>query len=179
MPLINRLFLHLRDLSTSPRSKNPYAGGNSGTALLDVLLLPAYLGTLSVLLHAARHSPYFLGVLAPEAMELVFVLRSVGGGGDDEDEGGEVEEKVLQSEMELLLVVLDASVSLDGGTTLMRARGASEGGKIVSEAREWAEEVFEREEKKPGGIGGAGRAAAGVLLRVEEILSKWRGRVGW
>jgi telomere length regulation protein len=78
--------------------------------------------------------------------------------------------------MELILLILSSSHSLDGGHTLTRSSF-----EVLTEVQSWAEEVFEIEENKSGGaaVGRAGRAAAGVLLRLEEILGRWRGRVGW
>ncbi|KAI5476628.1 hypothetical protein MNV49_007465 [Pseudohyphozyma bogoriensis] len=133
LPLINRLFLHLHDLSTGLATSTPYSTSPSTSSpILDSLLLPTYLMTLSILLHAARHSPHFLHLLAPEALELVLVIRSITSNGDGDGFGvGLVgkEETILASEMEVLLVVLDNSVAIDGGSTLMRGKDG-EGGRL-------------------------------------------------
>ena len=158
LPLINRFWLHLRDTSTSHSS--------DVSALLAPLTLSKFLSTLSILLHAARHAPEFLHVLVPETIELVLSLRGPAGEGDP---------VVLESEMEILLVVMDAMVEADGGDALVRR--VERGGEMLGEVREWAEDVFVEEERV--GVGRAGRAAAGVLLRVEEVERRWRGKVGW
>ena len=168
LPLVNRFFLHLRDLATSPSSasaaRGAYAGARGADPLLSPLALSHFLQTLALLIHAARHSPHFLAVLAPDAVGLCLALRPV---------DGEVEAGV----MECLLAVLQGCVQLDGGRELMRA---VDGGDVVGEVRDWAERVFEREEGRGGGgLGRAGRAAAGVLLRVEEVLEGGRMRLGW
>ncbi|BGP14942.1 hypothetical protein JCM10213_007256 [Rhodosporidiobolus nylandii] len=192
LPLINRFWLYLRDTATSSlslsspgRSAGSYAGGASNPQLLDPYLLSRFLATLSVLLHAARHSPAFLAVLVPETLALVLALRPsspYAGAADD----GEVDDSqlnldaVVSSALELVLVALDATVQLDGGRTIMSS-SVSGGSTIVADVKDWAEEVFEREESRGGemAVGRSGRAAAGVLLRVEEIVGKWRGAVGW
>ncbi|GAA5918510.1 hypothetical protein JCM1841_003273 [Sporobolomyces salmonicolor] len=196
IPLINRFWLYLRDTATSSlyrtssstSSVGPYAGGASASALLEPLLLSKYFATLAVLLHAARHSPTFLAVLVPEALGLVLALRpppssssSMTSFDEDDDARGMDAALVLSSQLELILVLMDATVQLDGGRTLMSGSAVSGGSNLVAEAKAWAEEVFEAEERKGGemGVGRAGRAAAGVLLRVEEILGRWRGTVGW
>ncbi|KAL8286865.1 hypothetical protein RQP46_003871 [Phenoliferia psychrophenolica] len=97
-PLINRFWDHLKDASTNPNAR-PYAqGGASTPTLLDPIILSRYLTTLSVLLHASRHSPHFLSFLAPQALELVLALRSP----------STTEPTVLSGQMEVLLVVFDA-----------------------------------------------------------------------
>ena len=173
MPLINRFWLFLRDSSYSSRSNGgSYAGGGGVDSLLEPLSLVKFFSTLSVLLHSARHSPHFRAVLALEAIELALALRT---------SLEEADEEVVASQMELLLVVFDASAAQDYGSTLLNT--VSNGARVVGEAKEWAEEVFDYEERKGsvgrGGIGRGGRAAAGVLLRVEEMLSRWRGTLGW
>ena len=173
MPLINRFWLFLRDSSySSHRTSGSYAGGGGVDSLLEPLSVVKFFSTLSVLLHAARHSPHFLAVLAPEAIELVLALRT---------SLEEANEEVVASQMELLLVVFDATAAQDYGRTLLNT--VTNGARVVGEAKDWAEEVFDYEERKGsvgrGGIGRSGRAAAGVLLRIEEMLSRWRGTVGW
>ncbi|GAA5880743.1 hypothetical protein JCM16303_004335 [Sporobolomyces ruberrimus] len=188
LPLLNRFWLYLRDMATSTLysrssgSKGSYSGGRGTPTILQPLLLSKYLATVSILLHAARHAPTFLAVLAPESLALVASLRPPASTPSThvartEDDPGQVDEDlVLSAEMELILLILSSSHSLDGGQTLTRSSF-----ELLSEAQSWAEEVFEAEEAKSGGaaVGRAGRAAAGVLLRLEEILGRWRGRVGW
>ncbi|GAA5839496.1 hypothetical protein JCM11251_002741 [Rhodosporidiobolus azoricus] len=201
LPLINRFWLYLRDTSSSlsaSSSRGSYAGGPPPAPLLDPYILSKFLATLSVLLHAARHSPAFLAVLVPETLALIMALRpasgiglsavkratrKAGGSGEDDDEVGEKElnrEAVVSSALELALVALDATVQLDAGRTLMSS-SVSGGSTLVADVKDWAEEVFEEEEARgeQGGVGRSGRAAAGVLLRVDEIVGRWRGSVGW
>lgn len=201
LPLINRFWLYLRDTATSSLSSRgagggSYAGGTAAPVLLEPILLSKFLATLAVLVHAARHSPVFLAVVVPEVLALVLAIKpsapSVvraarlrdGQDDEDDDETGLDENLVTSAALELALVTLDATVQLDGGRTLMSSSVVANGGggALVVEVKEWAEEVFEREEQRGGGqdgIGRAGRAAAGVLLRVEEVSAKWRLSVGW
>lgn len=170
MPLMNRFWLYLRDSATSPirnrQSTSSFGGAGSGS-LLEPINLVKYLQTLSVLLHAARNAPHFLAVFVPEALELILSLRT---------SIDETENAVLVAEMELLLIAFDATVAQDGGSTLV---GITNGAQRIGETKEWAMEVFESEERLRVGVGKGGRAAAGVLLNIEEIQSRYRGRVGW
>ncbi|GAA5985434.1 hypothetical protein JCM11641_000156 [Rhodosporidiobolus odoratus] len=191
LPLINRFWLYLRDTATSSLSHTsnvgPYAGGTSVATLLQPYLLSKFLATLSVILHAAQFSPAFLAVLVPETLTLALGLKPSAPaphsrrGADSELEDAELnQDAVLSASLELVLVALDATVQLDGGRTIMSS-SVNGGSSLVAEVKDWAEEVFEAEERKgsEGGVGRTGRAAAGVLLRVEEIVGRWRGQVGW
>ncbi|ORY83468.1 telomere length regulation protein-domain-containing protein [Leucosporidium creatinivorum] len=178
LPLINRFWLYLRDTAATP-SRGPYSsvggGSNAGgsASLLSPLVLSKYLSTLSLLIHAARHSHHFLLSIVPSALQLVLALRST--------VLEETDSKVLETEMELLLVVFDAVVAFDGGESLM-GRSVEGGNELVGLVKEWAEETFELEEarsKGGAGMGRAGRASAGVLLRIEEVLGRYRGKLGW
>ncbi|GAA6060262.1 hypothetical protein JCM10212_003962 [Sporobolomyces blumeae] len=198
LPLVNRFWLYLRDTATStlylsssssPTAKGPYAGGPSSSMILQPLLMSKFFATLSILVHAARHSPTFLAVIVPETLALVVALRPPPStprpngrsrvGSSELDQGAPSdpdEDLVLAAAFELVLVLLSSSYDLDHGRTLTQSSIH-----LVSEVQAWAEQVFEVEEQRVGGaaVGRAGRAAAGVLLRIEEILSKWRGQVGW
>lgn len=175
LPLINRFWLYLRDTAaTSTRGPYSNIGSGGSTSLLSPLILSKYLSTLSLLIHAARHSHHFLLSIVPSTLQLLLALRST--------VVEETDPKVLETEMELLLVVLDAVVALDGGESLMGSRSVEGGNELVGMVKEWAEETFEVEEarnKGGAGMGRAGRASAGVLLRIEEILGRWRGKLGW
>ncbi|GAA5894007.1 hypothetical protein JCM8208_001306 [Rhodotorula glutinis] len=198
LPLVNRFWLYLRDTATSSLSSSragSYGGGAAPPVLLEPVLLGRFLATLAVLVHAARHSPAFLAVVVPEVIAFVLAIKPSGpsavraarprpraGDDDDDDESGLDEDLVTSASLELVLVALDATVQLDGGRTLMSSSTANGGGgALVVDVKEWAEDVFEREERRGGqdGVGRAGRAAAGVLLRVEEVSAKWRLSVGW
>jgi len=197
LPLVNRFWLYLRDTATSSLSSSrsgSYGGGAAAPVLLEPILLGRFLATLAVLVHAARHSLAFLAVVVPEVITFVLAIKPSGpsavraarphprAGDDIDDESGLDEDLVTSAALELVLVALDATVQLDGGRTLMSSSTANGGGgALVVDVKEWAEEVFEREERRGGrdGVGRAGRAAAGVLLRVEEVSAKWRLSVGW
>ena len=155
MPLINRMWLYLRDVATSTRTVGgaPFLGAG-GSSLLQPLVMARYLGTLCVLLDAARSSPHLLAVLAPESIELALALRV----------GTEDEETVLAAALELVLLALDTSAAIDAGRTL-----ATSFPPTVNQAQAWADAVWH---------GAAGesrvyRAAAGILVRVEEILRRF------
>ncbi|KPV77335.1 uncharacterized protein RHOBADRAFT_51210 [Rhodotorula graminis WP1] len=199
LPLVNRFWLYLRDTATSSLSSSragSYGGGVGAPVLLEPIVLGRFLATLAVLVHAARHSPAFLAVIVPEVIGFVLAIKPSGPSAvraarprhraadddDDDDESGLDEDLVTSAALELVLVALDATVQLDGGRTLMSSSTANGGGgALVVDVKEWAEGVFEREERRGGqdGVGRAGRAAAGVLLRVEEVSAKWRLSVGW
>jgi telomere length regulation protein len=174
MPLINRFWLYLRDVSTSPQlaTVGPYAGGRAGAApLLDPLLLSKYLSTLCVLLDAARNSPHFLAVLAPETLELVLALRSGAEvDGTPARRGGVNADAVQTALLQLSLVVLETSTSIDSGRTLAR-----DFPKITWRVKDWAEEVWRGKESGGGEVDAGGRAAAGVLLRLDEVVSRTIG----
>ncbi|BGP38955.1 telomere binding protein [Rhodotorula kratochvilovae] len=188
LPLINRFWLYLRDTATSSLSSRggSYAGAAGTPVLLEPILLSKFLATLAVLVHASRHAPAFLAVIVPEVLAFVLAIKpgapsavASARARDDDDDSGLDEDLVAAAALELVLVALDATVQLDGGRTLMSSSAASGGGgALVVDVKDWAEEVFEREERR-GGVGRAGRAAAGVLLRVEEVSAKWRLSVGW
>lgn len=168
MPLMNRFWLYMRDVATSPQqvySKvGPYAGGLAGVpAVLEPLLLSKFLSTLAVLLDAGRNSPHFLAVLVPEALELVLAIRHA-----SNDHSPEVENAALQ----LTLIVLDASIAIDSGRTLAR-----DFGKLTWQIKDWAEAAWsDKEQSQLGGKGeimdSGGRAAAGVLLRLDQVVAK-------
>jgi len=150
--------------------------------ILDALILSQFLRTLAVLLHASRHSLAFLRVLAPEALEVALTLgtRPVSAVVSDDEAVKEKEASVLASALELVLVVLDASFDLDSGRAL-----ALEKTLVVLAVRDWAGEVFRRLEDSGASDGGQGerdgdavdrvrRAAAGVLLKVQDLMEKWQ-----
>ena len=73
MPLVNRFWHHFQDASIRENraiaSGSRYRGAGTGM-VLSPMALEKLLMTLTLLLHAARHSPLFLAVLSPEALEL-------------------------------------------------------------------------------------------------------------
>lgn len=193
LPLINRFWLYLRDQATSGRNSSSggsYLGGSAASQLLEPILLSRFLATVTVLVHAARHSPALLAVIVPETLSFVLMLRPIVSPSSSQHvnsagapEPARDEDLVVASGLELALAALDGTVHLDGGRMLMSSSVANgSGGTLVADIKDWAEHVFEAEERKGNGdlaVGRPGRAAAGVLLRVEEIVGKWRLSVGW
>ncbi|KAH9853981.1 telomeric DNA binding protein [Lenzites betulinus] len=194
-PFINRFWLFLRDEQTREArtalqpALHRYRGAGTGL-VLSALILARFLETLAVLVHAARNAREWLAVIAPDSLELALSLGtrplSRGEGGDedagDEDKGtagppGQSKEAaLLTAALELALIVLDGCLDLDGGKSLGLEHTA-----LLLGTGEWAGKVFgslEDGAKVPGG-GGAqearlSRAAAGVLLKVDDLSSRWR-----
>ncbi|CUA73441.1 Cingulin [Canis lupus familiaris] [Rhizoctonia solani] len=176
-PLINRFWAHLKSSmaheSYARHGTSLKAGVGTGM-ILSPLVMTHLLGTLAVLLHAARHAPPFLHVLAPDAAELALSVgtRPLSRTGDEEGtEGG-----VLAGALELALTVLDSALELDGGQVF-----ALERADLLLGIGQWASTVFEALDKgeRAPGVGGkdeekAVRIAAGLVLTCERIVSKWR-----
>ncbi|KAI0747877.1 telomeric DNA binding protein [Daedaleopsis nitida] len=196
-PLIHRFWQFLRDeQAREARSAHQpllhrYRSAGSGL-VLGALVLGRMLETLAVLVHAARNAREWLHVIAPDALELALTLgtRPVSRGeGVDEDEdedadtgpgaGGEKSSKeaaVLTAALELSLVVLDGCLDLDEGRSLGLGHTA-----LLMSTGEWAGKVFGSLEDGAKVLGGGGvqevrlrRAAAGVILKVDELTAKWR-----
>jgi telomere length regulation protein len=196
-PLINHFWLFLRDEQTREERTaqldrlHRYRG--AGTALiLNPMVLAQFLTTLAVLVHAAQNAPEWLAVVAPDALELAVTLGtrpvslSEEGDDDDDDDGREAdtsaekhkgrEAAVLSTALEVALVVLDGCLEVDGGRSIGLEHTA-----LVLATGEWADTVLTRLEKGVRVAGGGGaqevrlrRAAAGVLIKVEELSSRWR-----
>jgi telomere length regulation protein len=190
-PLIHRFWQFLRDEQTREErtarqeGRQRYRGAGTGL-ILNPVILAHFLRTLAVIVHAAQNAPEWLAVVAPDALELAVTLGTKpmsymeSSNHDDPDEGDGSshgkEASVLTSALELALIVLDGCLEVDGGlaiglehTTLLLGTG------------EWAGTVFSHLEKGQRVEGGAGihevklrKAAAGVLLKVDELTSKWR-----
>jgi telomere length regulation protein len=155
MPLINRFWLYLRDLSTASLANRSFGSGSA--ALLDPIILCKFMSTLAILIDASRNSPHFLAVLAPEALQLAALgLRGLA----NDDEG------VIAGLLEFALVTVDTCISIDAGRTLARDFAP-----LVGTLQEWAQEAWRTEEAR-GKVERAGRAAAGLLLRLDEVLSR-------
>lgn len=189
-PLINRFWLFLRDERTREErtahheGRAKYHGAGTGL-ILSPLIMAHFLRTLTVLVHASEHTVEWLGFIAPDSLELALSLGtkpiSVAENADEAVDSnpadrGAKEASVLASALELALIVLDGCIQLDGGRSLSLDHTA-----LLTSVNEWATVVFSRLEdglKLQGGGGeqGAalGRAASGVILKVDEILSKWR-----
>ncbi|KAI0721524.1 telomere length regulation protein-domain-containing protein [Cerioporus squamosus] len=190
-PLIHRFWQFLRDEQTrEARSAHQpllhrYRAVGTGL-VLSALVLGRMLETLGVLVHAARNAKEWLHVIAPDALELALTVgtRPVSRGeGLDEDadvdapEGQNSKEAaLLTAALELALVVLDGCLDLDGGRSL-----GLEHTTLLLGTGEWAGRVFGSLEDGVKVVGGGGvqevrlrRSAAGVLLKVDELTSRWR-----
>lgn len=196
-PLINRFWLFLRDEQTREErtmyqsALHRYRGAGTGL-VLNAMVLARLLSTLTVLVHAARNAPEWLAVVAPDALELAVTLgtRPVSAMEDEEDEdnrkgqenegegrkGRGKEAAVLSAALELALIVLDGCMDLDGGRSLGLDHTT-----LLLGAGEWAKEVFSRLDQGVRMLGEGGeqeirlrRAAAGLVLKVDELSSRWR-----
>ncbi|KAJ6546488.1 telomere length regulation protein-domain-containing protein [Mycena vulgaris] len=185
-PLINRFWLFFRDEQTREErtahqdGRQRYQGAGTGL-ILNPVVLSHFLATLAILVHASKNAPEWLAVIAPDALELAVTLGtkpvSTMETDDEENLGSKSKEaSVLSTALELALVVLDGCLELDGG----RALGLDHTALLLG-AGEWANAVFSRLEKGVKMEGGGGvqevklkRAAAGVLLKVDSLTSRWR-----
>ena len=190
VPLINRFWAFLRDEQTreertAHKGNGPaarYVGAGTGL-ILNPLVLAQFLRTLAILVNASQNAPEWLAIIAPESLELAVTIgtRPISHINTDpgEEEGEDRQSKeasVLTSALELALVVLDGALEIDGGRIL-----CLEYTTLVFGLGEWAGTVFAGLEKGLKVQGGGGmhearlsRAAAGVLLKVDELTSKWR-----
>jgi telomere length regulation protein len=195
MPLINRFWQHFQDIgireSRAVVAGNRFRGAGAGM-VMSPMTLEKLLMTVSLMLHAARHSPVFLAVLSPEALELGMtiglrhpnkpedhLIEPESGGRDGGGEAPRAEAQVLGAALELVLVALDGAAELDQGRTL-----AMDKPELVLAIGEWASSVFDVESK--GGMVAAGQGgregriragAAAVVVKVAEIGEKW-GHLG-
>ncbi|EJF62435.1 hypothetical protein DICSQDRAFT_154331 [Dichomitus squalens LYAD-421 SS1] len=197
-PLINRFWLFLRDeQAREDRTAHQpllhrYRGAGTGL-VLSSLVLGRMMETIAVLVHAARNAREWLAVIAPDALELAITLgtRPVSRGegmddGVDPDQHGKSglpgekksnkEAALLTAALELALIVLDGCLDLDGGRSLGLEHTA-----LLVGSGEWANKVFGSLEEGARVLGGGGaqevrlrRAAAAVLLKLDELTSRWR-----
>ena len=172
------------------RSSYSYRGTGTGL-ILSPMVLSHFLGTVAVLMHAARFSPVYLAVLAPDALELAVTLGTrpmslslssntfKEGAVDEESNEGESgrEASVLSAALDLALIILDGCLDLDQGRSI-----SLEHTNLVMAAAEWGGrvlEIFDKGLKLRGGGGEVSEikirgAAAGLVLKVDEITSRWR-----
>ena len=185
MPFINQFWIFLRDgqmreeRTAHNEGRGRYYGAGSGL-ILNPLVLSHVLRTLGILINASQNAPEWLAVIGPESLELAITIGtrpvSLLESSDREDVAGhENEASVLTSALELALVVLNGSLEIDGGKIL-----SLEHTTLILGVREWATKVFSSLEKGIKVRGGGGlheiklsRAAAGVLLKSDELRSKW------
>ncbi|KAI6005995.1 telomere length regulation protein-domain-containing protein [Pisolithus albus] len=190
MPLINRFWAFLRDEQvreerTAHRDTLfQYRGAGTGL-ILNPVILSHFLRTMAILVHASRNGPQWLAVIAPEALELAVTLgsRQISLALSDQVNetssapGGRKDEAaVLTSALDLAIIVLDGSLEQDGGRTLSLEHAV-----LLLSVGEWAGEVFKVLDSggRVEGMGGTyeadlRRAAAGVVLKFQELASKWR-----
>lgn len=192
-PLVNRFWTFLRDEQAREERTSHladvhrYRGAGTGL-ILNALILSHFLGTLAVMMHAARNAPEWGAVLAPDVLELALTLGTrpmsmmdaeEAAGGSAPEAGFDAENReadVLSAALELALVVVDGCVDLDDGRALGLEHTA-----LLMGVGEWAGKVFARLEKGERMKGGGGvqeiklsRAAAGLVLKVDEVTSRWR-----
>lgn len=180
MPLINRFWLHYEEEDAkATRTSSRYTSTGAGM-ILSALALSKLLATMSVLVHAARHSPFFLTVIAPETLRLAMTTagRLAASKRDSVDDG---EVSVLGGALELSIVALDASRDLDDGRTLMVDHAG-----LILTVSEWGELVFAQTEKGERVLGEGGeaegrvrRASAGLCVLVAGIRERWIRLVGF
>lgn len=176
-PLIGNFWNFLRDEqareSRSAHRNTVYHGTGTGL-ILNPMVLEHFLGTVGILTHAARHSPTFLSVISPNTLELALTLgtRPMSTSLEDQDPNA----AVLSAAFELTVVVLDTCLNLDGGRSLCLEHGI-----LLLSASEWAGDILKALEngarvKDGGGVQEVKlkRSAAGVVLKVDELSSRWR-----
>lgn len=190
MPLINRFWVFLRDEQVrEERTAHrdilfQYRGAGTGL-ILNPVILSHFLRTMAILVHASRNGPQWLAVIAPEALELAVTLgsRQISLALSDQVKemstapGGRKDEAaVLTSALDLAIIVLDGSLEQDGGRTLSLEHAV-----LLLSVGEWAGEVFKLLDSggRVEGMGGTyeadlRRAAAGVVLKFQELVSRWR-----
>ncbi|PPQ89059.1 hypothetical protein CVT25_006431 [Psilocybe cyanescens] len=199
LPFISSFWAFLRDTQALEQrtahlsGRARYRGAGTGL-ILNPLVLAQFVRTLAVLVHAARNAREWMALVAPEALEVAVTLGTrpvssmdedgVDDGDDDEAQSGggkggpagaNKEASLLTATLELALVVLDGALELDGGRVLGLEHTA-----LILGLGEWAGKVFSGLERGLRVQGGGGahearlsRAAAGVLLKVNELTSKW------
>ncbi|KAF8559524.1 hypothetical protein OG21DRAFT_1452656 [Imleria badia] len=191
MPLVNRFWVFLRDEQTREERTAQrdvlyqYRGAGIGL-ILNPLTLSTFLSTMTILVHASQNAPQWLALIAPNTLELAVTVgsrqmtRPVSDDLDDEDgspKGNKSKEaSVLTSALNLALIILDGCLELDDGHSLGLEHTA-----LLIGTGEWAGQVFNMLERgiQVTGVGGIHevelrRATAGVLLKVDQISSKWR-----
>ncbi|MCJ1465899.1 telomere binding protein [Pseudocyphellaria aurata] len=140
LPLTGRWRIHLQAYGTrTPHTSAP--------------LLPLFLKTLAVLVHASGPSTLSLPQLTTEFWSLLLALRP----------SAAEDVTVLEAILFGCLTILDVNDST-------QRRLADENAKELLETRAWAEAVWER------GAGGEGRArvlCAAVLSRVADVVGAW------
>jgi telomere length regulation protein len=189
LPMINRFWTYFQDeLARETRAPQSRRGQAIGTGMiLSPLAMSHFISALTIMLHAARHSPVYLAVLAPEALELAIAVGTqlaVARGDADNlspaSPHAELETNVVAASLELALVCLTGSKELDGGRSLIREHMAS-----VMASAEWASGLFGKEQKGESTSSHKGgleedrirRTAASVVLTVHSIVEAVQGQL--
>jgi len=137
------------------------AYGNQSIAF-STHLLPTYLRTLALLLHASGPSTLSLPQMTSELWDLLLSLRS---SALNENDTG-----ILESLLFTLLTLLDVNQD--------KSRLASDHGKELVETQEWARMVLERRQAGSGSGDEEGERvrmlAAAVVVRCSEVVEKWQ-----
>jgi telomere length regulation protein len=191
LPFVSKFWDYLQDtLTREERSRRTSRTGEAGfkaagtAMILSPLVLSHFINTMSIMVHASRHSPAFLSVVAPAVLELAVTLGTRKMSSEPtnhsplnpiSNEDSKRSASVLSASLELAIVILDASIDLDAGKTL-----ALEHGSLVSGTMLWAQKAFSMLDGglQLEGMGGneemrLRRASAGLVLKVEEITRKW------
>ncbi|EJU02519.1 hypothetical protein DACRYDRAFT_51119 [Dacryopinax primogenitus] len=179
-PFVNRFWMYFRDEQTreqrSALSSSRYRGAATGM-ILSPLMLGQILAALGVLMDAARFSPSYLAILAPEVLELAVAIGAqvVNTTAPAQGSGKQPADVVLYA-AHVALIILDASVELDAGRTL-----AMEHAELMLTLGDWAKMLFENEEKGvrlegAGSVSGGKleRVSASLVLKVHNILDQWQ-----
>lgn len=136
------------------------SSGNQSLAF-SAHLLPIYLRTLAILLHASGRSTLALPQMTSELWDMLLSLRN--NALNDNDVG------VLESLLFALLTLLEVNED--------KQRLATEHAKELVETQEWAKLVLEKREAGPGG-GDEGEKvrmlAAAVIVRCHEVIERWQ-----
>ncbi|KAI9828662.1 MAG: telomere binding protein [Thelocarpon impressellum] len=148
-PLTGRWFVHVQAFGASTPHSSPH-------------LLSMYLKTLALILHASGPSTTSLPQITSELWDLLLALRSHPTTSSDP--------LVLEALLFTLLTLLNAHTDTESGKRRLAESHARE----LVETREWTEQVFEN----ASGQGEEGERvrmlAAGVLVRVREVVEKWQ-----
>jgi telomere length regulation protein len=188
LPMINRFWTYFQDeLARESRASSGGRGQAVGNGtILSPLAMTHYISALTIMLHAARHSPVYLAVLVSEALDLAIAVGTqlavslADADGRSSTSPSELETNVVAASLELALVCLTGSKELDGGRSLVREHMTS-----VMAAAEWASGVFGKEQGgestslHKGGLDEdrMRRTAAGVVLTVNSIVEAVQGQM--
>ncbi|KAL8920943.1 MAG: hypothetical protein Q9208_005969 [Pyrenodesmia sp. 3 TL-2023] len=141
---------------------SPHSGTTSTTPLLSPPLLPLYLRTLSLLLHASGRSTLLLPQLTHEFLILLLSLRP----------HTSTALPTLQAFLSAFLTVLEVNSDPEG-----QRRLASENAKEVLELNALVEGVFERVSGEGEEEGKVRMLAAGCVGRWREVVEREEGRL--